>query len=90
MSSNNVTYLPGVPTALDGAAGRQEAVVERLKGLLADAESGEIVSIAYVAIRRGGTMMKRSWVGDSGSFATGYGISMLQHEFLAACSRDGA
>lgn len=83
VDSDPVVRFPGLSLPLDQVPVQTE-VIEKLESLLEEARTGRVVALAYVSVSRD-TMLRSNWVGDISRHLLGYGISRLQHEFIAAC-----
>lgn len=84
--AENVTVFPGLPAP----AGHHEInpeLIAKLEEFLEDAKSGQLIDLAYAAVRQH-ELVKVSWVGSGSRGLLGYAISRLQHEFFAACIED--
>jgi len=74
---DNVISMTIVPTALD----RNEDLCKALRELLVEAESGEIMSMAWASYRRG-DMISNGWEGAPGTqFQLSSSISILQTRY---------
>lgn len=74
-----VVKFPRASVMLDGVPDSE--IVERLEALLARARRGEIAGLAYLVITPGSAVMF-DWLGDAPGSLFGYGIALLQQDFL--------